>query len=275
MVSARNRATSMHRTCTGLLVLLLLAGCVALLPPHTARATTRPYQETDEARISIIVEPEPSIQVVPGGTIAYHLTARNTGKSFADKVELRVTYDPGQLTVTGTDFARDGDWIRDAKPGSFKLIFTGVGEDKDHTAIVYTQVADSLPHGDVINLWVEYEWVESGSVASDNRSNTAPVLVGDSNLTSPWVWMAVDPFRAEQGVERGFFSDRFVPGEPVKLWVLSRDGLHRRRMLEGSANGNGHIWIHLPTEHLRPGFYQLIVKGRRSELVAGAMFIVK
>lgn len=229
----------------------------------------------DEARISLIIRPEPSIQVVPGGTIAYRMSVRNTGGSFADEVRVQVSYDPAQLTILGTDFERVGDWITDSAPGMLKLVYAGVGVDKRHTATIYARVADNLPPGTVISLWTLYAWQEGGYEAVNNRGNAAPVLVGEENRTSPWVWMAVDPVKAAPGVQRGFFTDRFVPGEPIKVWLSTPDGLHRRRDLNAEADGNGHLRIHLATDDLQPGYYQLVAQGQRSELVAGAAFLVR
>jgi hypothetical protein len=256
----------------------LLAGLVALslvLPVAAVLAVSPQDNGDDSATISIILEPEPSIQVEPGGIIAYKVSARNTGESFASLVRAWIDYDPTMLTIIDTTFERDGDWISKKSPGYIRLEFNGVGEDKTHWAIIHAQVAETVPSGTVINMWAGYEWKEEGIYAQENSSNAAPVLVGETNLTSSWVWMTVEPFQAAQGKMFSFYSDRFVPGEDVKVWLQTWGDVDRKRSLDTDADGHGRLWIHLPSEELAPGFHQIIIEGTRSELVAGQVFLVK
>jgi hypothetical protein len=258
-----------------LLMLLALFCGLALAAPAALAVPPAPADDDDDsARISVIVRAEPSVQVPPGGTLAYTITARNTGDVFADRVHVQVAYDPAQLTITDTQFARDGDWLSDMDAGSFTLVFGGVGQDKRHTATVYAQVSDTLPEGAVINLWAKYDWQAGQRSGHDNQANAAPVLVGPDPITSQWVWMEARPFRAPAGTTLRFFSDRFVPGERLKIWLASRDGIQRRRDFDTETNADGHVWIDYPTEGMPPGFYQFIAHGQRSDLVGGSLFII-
>jgi uncharacterized repeat protein (TIGR01451 family) len=225
--------------------------------------------------MSIIIRAEPSIQVQPGGIITYTITAKNTGGRAASMTRAWIDYDPSMLTIVETTFARSSDWVSKADPGYIRFDFGLIGNDKSYSATMQGQVAADVPIGTVIPMWAGYEWVDEGRLAQKNMSNAAPVLVGNTPLTSPWVWMAGEPFEGEQGTTFSFHSDRFVPGERIKVWLQFWVNVERKQSLDSKADGQGRFWIHLPAAEMLPGRYQLIVQGERSGLMAGKVFVVK
>ncbi len=256
-------------------LLLIMWAIATMIAPSPLLAITQPQDDQDPARISLIIRPEPSIQVTPGGIITYTITAKNTGERSASMVRAWIDYDPNVLTILDTTFVRDSDWVSKATPGYIRLEFAIVGKDKTHSATMRVRVAEHIPPGTVINMWAGYEWKDGDRYAQENMSNAAPVLVGDAVITSPWVWMGGEPFEGEQGTTFSFSSDRFVPGERIKVWVQSWRGIERKQSLDSRADGQGRFWIHMPAADMLPGYYQIIVQGERSELMAGKVFVVK
>lgn len=257
------------------MVVLLLLALVGIGAAHHHQAR-RAHADDDEARVSVIIRPAPSIQVVAGSLISYRVRARNDGEGDASHVEIRLNYDPSHITIEGVEFERENGWVPRNEAGNLYVEFPGVGSGKSRACVVRARVAATLPNETVIHLWAEYNYLEEdGDLAKQNRGSAAPVLVGDVPLTSRWTWMAVEPLSGKAGTTFRFFSNRFVPGERIKSYLISRDGIHRKRSLDSQANGEGHFWIHFEeTGALAPGTYQLSVIGERSELVAGSVFVV-
>lgn len=259
-----------------LLVLLLLAVLVALPWPGVAAGVgqARPTTDDEEARIAVIIRANPRIQVVPGGTIAYTIQAKNVGGRKAEYVRIRLVFDRSQLSVENVQFDNNEGWVETFSEEKVVLRFPVVEGDMAHSGVAYARVADPLPHGAVIHMWAEYEWVDKGRFAHGNQSNAAPVQVGGENQSSHWSWMTVDPMHGPVGTKRYFFSDRFLPGERIEVYLVSRLGIQRRSSLDSRADGNGRFWIHYETEDLPPGVYQIIAVGHHSDLVGGAGFFV-
>lgn len=266
--------TTLQHSRTPLLLLLVLVTLLytPAITPHTASAAT---SEAEPAKVSIVIQAEPSIQVTPGGMVAYTISAKNTGEGYASLVRTWIDYDPALLTIVDTTFERDGDWVSKVAPGYIRLDFNGVGSDSSHAATIHARVAEDAPLGTVINMWAGYEWKDAQRYAQENSSNAAPVLVGDEPLTSAWEWMAVEPFRGEQGTTFSFHSDRFVPGESIKVWLNTLGRIERKKSMDSKADGHGRFWIHYPASELSPGYYQIMVQGERSDLIAGTIFLVK
>lgn len=260
------------RTLLGALLVLVMVLYSPVLAPHIARAAT---SEAEPAKVSIVIQAEPSLQVTPGGMVVYTISAKNTGEGYASLVRTWIDYDPALLTIIDTTFERDGDWVSKVAPGYIRLDFNGVGSDKSYAATIHARVAENVPLGTVINMWAGYEWKDAQRYAQENSSNAAPVLVGAEPLTSAWVWMTVEPFRGEQGTTFSFHSDRFVPGESIKVWLTTLGRIERKSSMDSKADGHGRFWIHYPASDLSFGYHQIIVQGERSDLVAGTLFLVK
>lgn len=271
--------TLLYRRFFMLLLLVLLVGGNV---PHAALAQASSPQDEENtpkpAKVSVIIHAEPSIQVTPSGIITYTISIRNTGERFASMVRVWIDYDPNVLTILDTSFERESDWVSESSPGHIRLEYAGgVGEDKTHSAFMRVQVADHVAMGTIINMWAGYEWVDGERYAPDNSSNAAPVLVGETNLTSSWVWMDSEVFDGKEGPTFSFYSDRFVPGEKIEVWLNSFGYIRRKRSLDTQTDGHGRFWIHYPASdsNLSRGFHQIIVRGERSKLVAGKVFLVR
>lgn len=259
------------------LVFLLLAVLVALPWPGVVAGAgqARPTTDDEEARIAVIIRANPRIQVVPGGTIAYTIQAKNVGERKAEYVRVRLVYDRSQLSIENVQFDDNNGWVETFSEEKVVLRFPAVESDVSHSGVAYARVPDTLSHGAVIHMWAEYEWVDEERFAHGNQSNAAPVQVGGENQSSRWSWMTVDPMHGPVGTKRYFFSDRFLPGERIEVYLVSRLGLQRRSSLDSRADGNGRFWIHYETDDLPAGVYQIIAVGHHSDLVGGAGFFVE
>jgi hypothetical protein len=277
---ARTSSEKRYAPNTGLrwlLVLLMLSVLLSLSWPGVVAGggQTRPTTEDEEARVVVIIRANPRIQVVPGGAIAYTIQAKNVGERKAEYVRVRLVYDRSQLSIENVQFDDNDGWVETFSEEKVVLHFPVVEGDMAHSSVAYARVPDTLPHGSVIHMWAEYEWVDEGRFAHGNQSNAAPVLVGGENQSSRWSWMTVDPMHGPVGTKRYFFSDRFLPGERIEVYLVSRLGLQRRSSLNSRADGNGRFWIHYETDNLPAGVYQLIAVGHHSDLVGGAGFFVE
>jgi hypothetical protein len=248
-------------------MVVLLAGLLAL-------PTAQPVQADEEADVDITLWAEPSIYIARGEVQAYKLRIENRGDSMMAYARVRLPYDPAQLTLVDAQFDGEKDYVYRINEDAVTVHIEGVGSDSTRFAVLFFRVADNLPNGTAITMIADYDWEDkNGNYDLENRSNAAPVVVWDFNLTGSAVWMAVDPQRQTIGNDVNLFSDRFIPDERVTPIITLPDGSERRISEERqSADPNGRVWLHLPTGDLPPGSYQVRLEGEDSDLVAGGSF---
>ena len=104
-------------------------------------------------------------------------------------------------------------------------------------------------------------------------SNWAPVVTGAGNESAPWVPLLVDPIGAYAGTTHHFYTDRFIPSEGIYTWLNTPYGVEPLE-LRGTADLLGRVWLDFSSMGLRPGTYQLVSYGARSNLTGVATFYV-
>lgn len=253
-----------------LLICLLITGIAGVcLPPPLLAAD----EEQAEARVAVTLRAEPGIQVARGAILTYKLRVKNDGDVDVADVLIYMPYDPGTITLIGTEFAQPADWVTAIAPDHLMIKFGQLKVEQQRTAQLQMRVAASLPDNTVINMWAGYSWSGDVGASAAKSSNAAPVLVGPTNETSSWVWMTVTPTQGPGGTTYTFFSDRFLPGEQIFTWLNSSDGAIGTDF-STEADENGRVQFDYANAALTPGSYQMVLLGKRSELTAVTNFVV-
>jgi hypothetical protein len=231
--------------------------------------TPRPAKPAD---VALTIWPSPSIIVVRGGTLAYELRLKNCGAGAAHTARVSLPYSKQQMIVIDSRFSDERDWVSALTNDQLDVTFGPLAAGEERSGTIVFRVSDWLQDQTVISMRASYAWSDDRDGGSW-RSNWAPVLVGAGNERAPWVWLAVDPLGGFAGTTHHFFTDRFIPSEQIASWLNTPDGvkpLYQRR----SADLMGRVWFDVGSSGLRPGSYQLVLYGMRSNLTAVATFIV-
>jgi hypothetical protein len=258
------------------LVRLLVASLLVLLAGTTLTAA-RPVLADEEAEVDIVLSAEPSIHVAPGQTLAYKLRIENRGNSTMDYALARVLYNNQYLTPVDTLFQDGDDHVKRITSESIEVYFDEVGQDAARFAVIYLRVADNTPIGTVLDARVDYDWEDrDGNYDLESDSNAAPVVVYNFNLSSPYVWAAIEPQQAPQGARFSVYSNRFVPGERVQPYLQLLDGSRRElsESLRQTVTPDGQVWVHVESDDIAPGSYKMILRGEHSDLEGVADFTV-
>jgi hypothetical protein len=265
------RHTRRHIGLVALLALILaLAGVLA-------PATAQPGLAQDRADSSLVVTiwPTPSVQVARGDVLTYQVLVKNFDRTSKSNVRIYIPYDANQLTIMNAEFTEGSDgWVSELSPVHVLVTFPEIGGGQSYVATISTRVANNLPDDTVITTWPSYSWSDSRTQSAPKSANAAPVVVGASNIASPFVWMAAQPQSGTQATTFNFFSDRFMPFEPVQSAIVLPDGTTYDIELRGRADDHGRIWLGLEGRWLQPGSYELEVRGLASNLRARAPFTI-
>jgi hypothetical protein len=238
-------------------------------PEPTPTPTPRPAKPAD---LAVTIWPWPSIIVVPGGQLAYELRVKNYGRGDATSAVVTLPYTTRQLVVIDSLFSDPGDWVSEVADDHLDVSFGPLEEGEYRTAVIIFHVNATLPDQAVISMRASYTWSDRRD-GGDWKSNWAPVLVGAGNESAPWVWLTVDPLGGWPGTTHHFYTDRYIPGEGIYTWLNTPDGV-RALELRGIADSMGRVWLDFQSAGLRPGTYQLVLYGARSNLTAVATFYV-
>jgi hypothetical protein len=235
-------------------------------------------EEDKEAEVDITLQTIPGIRVARGAVLAYKMRIENHGDETTAYARATLPYDPGYMTVFDAQFENDSDYVYRLEENKVVVHFGVVGKDTSRYAVIFMRVADWIPNDTALNMIVSFDWEdENGNYGLDHRSNSAPVLIGDYNVTSEYVWAAVSPAQAPAGAQIGFYSDRFVPDERVEMWLQWPDGTRERLSsdLWQTVDHTGRVWLHYDeTGGLPPGDYKMILRGEESELKAAPDFSI-
>jgi len=255
---------------------LLLAGMLLALLLGAMLPTARPALADEEAEVEIVLSANPTIHVAPGQTLAYKLRIENHGNSTMAYARARLVYDQQYLTLTNTMFQHGDDYI-EGIGNTIDIYFDEVGKDAARFAVLYLRVADHTPLGTVLNARIDYIWEDrDGNYDLDELSNIAPVVVHSFNLSSEFVWMALDPQQAPQGTQVNAYSNRFLPGERVQPYLQLPDGSRRMlsERLRQTVTKSGEVWLHIESGDIAPGSYKMILRGEHSDFEGVADFTV-
>ena len=226
------------------------------------------------ANVTAVVWPSPSIRVARDGTLAYEIRLYNDGEGSARSTRVTMPYDRTMLTPIGSRLDQGaGDWVSELRPDAVVVTFGELGAKKMRTGWVYFRVASYLADNTVLSMRPTFQWSDARGTTS-RTSNWAPVLVGGGNDNADWVWVTADRLSGPAGTTFTFFSDRFIPGEGVHLWLNTPTGvapLDRREI----ADLFGRVWVDFSSAGLAPGSYQIVLYGARSQLTGVQTFIVQ
>lgn len=247
--------------------------------------------------VSVTLEATPNIWVMRGATITYQVRTRNTGSAGAPHTDVYFPYHPDYLTVTTVNTEEKDDYVKSRGDGYLVLRFGRIRKDESRTITVTAEVSHQAPDGAVI--WVQAEHddhidtnrnltplvpeepvqdyrltIQKPDVGKN--SNSVPILVGTVNETCRLVWMSVEPVEGKEETIYTFFSDRFLPGERVTMWLnLASGEVISLDDIGAVANERGEIEVLLPGGYcVGTGVCQLVVRGNKSELQAVAAFHV-
>jgi len=235
----------------------------------TPTPTPRPAKPAD---LTLTIWPSPSIIVVRGGTLAYELRVKNCGAGAAHSARVTLPYSRQQLLAIDSRFSDPRDWVSAVTDDYLDVTFGPIAAGEERTGTIVFRVSEWLPDRTVISMRATYAWSDARD-GGGWRSNWAPLLIGRGNESAPWVWLVVDPLGGVPGTTHHFFTDRFIPSEQIYTWLNTPDGV-KPLELRGVADLMGRVWIDFRSSGLRPGSYQLVLYGARSNLTAVATFIV-
>lgn len=251
-------------------VLALLGTLLAsLLPALPAAARDK------EADVSIVLEANPNLNVQAGSILAYKLRVENfSSEGTMQYARAYLSYDPNIMTLVDTTFEQPQDYVVTITNNQIEVFFGVLGRRTARFAVLYMQLKPDIPVGTIIPMWGRYMWEDQhGNYELRSRTNSVPVIVQPQNASTPYVWMGVEPQQAPVGTEIGFFTDRLLPNERVRLLLNDPQGGQREltnRQIR--VNPQGRLWLFLPTDDLPPGAYTYIVQGDRSRLAAAVDF---
>ncbi len=245
-------------------VLLLLVALVASLPP-TLPVAARGIK----ADVAIILEANPNLNVQPGSILAYKLRVENfSSEGTMQYARAYLSYNPEHMTLVDTLFQQHGDYVVSVNNNQIEVFFGVLGRRTARFAVLYMQLKPDIPTGTILPMWGRYMWEDKhGNYELHSRTNSVPVIVQAQSASTPYLWMAVAPQQATVGTEVGFFTDRLLPNERVRLLLNTPSGEQRdltNRQIR--VNPEGRLWLFLPTDDLEPGHYTYMVRGERSRL---------
>ena len=216
--------------------------------------------------------PSPSIIVVRGQTLIYELRVKNYGKGGATSARVTLPYTDQQLTVIDSRLTDPRDWVSKVAADHVDVTFGPVAAGEYRTAAIVFRVKETLADRTVINMRANYSWSDHRDGGAW-RSNWAPVVIGAGNESVPWVPLLVDPIGGFAATMHHFYTDRFIPSEGIYTWLNTPYSVEPLE-LRGTADLLGRVWLDFPSTELRPGTYQLVTYGARSNLTGVATFYV-
>lgn len=255
------------------LVGMALIGLLAP-PPHLSAAP-------QNARLSVSISSSPAIYVVPGGTVSYHIQVRNYGTATASHAYVKLTSSPPMhVSLIGATFETNGDWISDIGSGTNRdtvtVTFSNIKPDTTRTATVEMEMSPTAPIGRKVDMWTSYSWNDLQGNSYERIGNAAPIIVGATNADSRYVWVEVTPLSGPVGTTHTVFSDRFVPGEEVYVWLRDERGsLPLPLKAPPVVSRTGAMKFSFQSTDLLPGTYQLVAQGSLSDLIGVVTFVVE
>jgi hypothetical protein len=240
--------------------------------PATEPTPTPEPPPPPPADIAVAIWPNPSIYVARNGLLVYEIRVKNYGKGSASYVHVKLPYTTQQMNVTDSSFERTSDWVSELTADHVTVTFGGVAAQAYCEAKIFFKVGQYLEHNTVISTRASYTWSDRRD-GGEWRSNWAPVLVGSGDASAPWVWLKVGPVYGVAGTTYHFFTDRYIPGEGIYIWLNTPTGVEPLE-LRGQADLMGRVWLDFQSTGLKPGTYCMVLYGARSNLTAIANFSV-
>jgi hypothetical protein len=240
-------------------------------PPSPTPTRTREPEPAIPADIAVVIWPSPSIRVARNGTLGYEVRVKNYGAGTANGVQVRLPYRTNQLSVIDSQL-RPGDWVSEVSSDRVAINFGRFAPGEYRTGTIIFRAINSLPDNAVIDTRASFSWSDDG-VGGSGWSNWAPVLGGGQNDSAPWVWLSVNPVGGYPGTVHRFYTDRFIPGEGIRVWLNTPNGVQGVD-LRPVADSMGRVTVDFRNTGLVRGAHSLVLNGARSNLTAIATFYV-
>lgn len=230
-------------------------------------------QPTPAADVIVTLRPNPSIRMARSSQLAYLVRVRNAGQGGASQTEVRLPINPSQLMLRNFSSEIAGDFVSEREPDEVMITFAALDPGAQRTATLLFDVSDALPDDAVISTRATFTW-EDAHGGGAWRTNWAPVLVGDFNNSSRYLFLELLPDRGPVGTFFNAYTDRFIPGEPVTGWFNTPDGV---QPLERDlfADSFGRLLLSFDSNGLSAGSYELVLYGQRSRLTAVQGFVLQ
>jgi hypothetical protein len=257
---------------SGTLIYLPVIKVVRRVAPAPTPIPTPTPCPAKRADMAVTIWPSPSIIVIPGQTLTYEIRPKNYGKGEATSVRVTLPYSNQQLTVIDSRITDPNDWVSKVTADRVEFTFGPLAASKSRTAAIVFRVKEYVVYSTVISMCASYDWSDHRDGGAW-RSNWAPVVTGAGNESAPWVPLLVDPLGGVSGTTHHFYTDRFIPSEGIYTWLNTPHGVEPLE-LRGTADLLGRIWLDFSSAGLRPGTYQLVTYGARSNLTGVATFYV-
>lgn len=230
-------------------------------------------QPAPAANPFVTLRPNPSIRVARSGQLAYLVRVRNAGQGSASQTEVTLPISPAQLTLRDFSSEIAGDFVSQREPDEVTVTFAALDPGAQRAATLLFDVSDALPDDTVISTRATFTW-EDARDGGARRTNWAPVLVGDFNNSSRYLFLELLPASGPPGTFFNAYTDRFIPNEPVTAWLNTPEGV---QPLERDlfADSFGRVQFSIDSAGLAPGGYELVLYGQRSRLTAVQGFVLE
>lgn len=243
-------------------------------PPGVPTATPTP-KPPSPADVSVTLWPEPSINVARGARLSYQIQLRNYGKGLAGSVQVTLPYNNKHLRPVNSSLSRDnGDWVSSITDKEVVVTFGKLASEDSRKGTIVFEVAGNLANSTVLDMRASYGWSDKRGGGGPYLSNWAPVVVSNGPATGSWVWVQATPTSAPAGSTHTFMSNRFAPGEGVVTWLNTPQGVQALD-LRGTTNSEGALSLQFSSTGLKPGVYQIVLYGMRTQLTGVATFTVR
>ncbi|GAB4210654.1 MAG: hypothetical protein OHK0022_44120 [Roseiflexaceae bacterium] len=254
---------------------LVIREGVIVEPPQPGQPgdPTRPPSKAD---IAVTIWPEPSILASRGSRVTYELRVRNyADKGDAERIQVTIPYNRAQMRPVASTFDRSkGDWVSSLTDREVVVTFGPLDRQGSRSGKLVFEVGGTLANGTVLDVRPSYTWVDERGVIGPQNSNWAPVVIANGPANGAWIWTQVTPASGSAGTTHTFLTNRFIPGEGVVTWLNTPSGV-RPLDLKGVADSQGSISLAFASTGLRPGTYQMVLYGMRSQLTGVATFTVR
>ncbi len=249
------------------------------LPHHVyVPAIVRPRSASGQpgmvrADVAVTLRPSPSVRVMRGGLLAYEIRLTNYGEGSASSIKVRVPYQRQQMTLSTTSFtAGSGDWVSAIENEAVIVTFGPLAAGAHRAGTLYFRSTSTVAYESVISTRATFAWSDS-RLGGSGQTNWAPVIVGAGDVHSAYLWLSVSPASGKAGTVHRFFSDRFIPGEGIIVWLNTPSGV-KPLEVRTIADSYGRVSLDLSSIGLAPGNYGLVLYGARSNLTGVAGFTV-
>ena len=211
------------------------------------------------ATISVGMTAMPNTLAAPGSVVEVTLKIANHGRGAAKNSTVVLPFDPSVVSVVDATFPEGQAWVSELGENYLEVRTTQVDAKSSIVGTIRFRVTDTAPIGADVLMRATYRWADG-----DSRYSNAPFLaVGNRDLNRQNVPLAM----SESPNGFYFYSNIFIPNEPVGLWYNTPDG-QAVDLGIFFADNSGVIDLELLIGSDPPGDYSLVLYGNWSGLTS-------